>query len=53
MVGMGCPSAIQYNSNLVPTLTACGESEGSIVTLGTSERINNMIHFINSLLCDY
>jgi len=36
MVGMGRPSAMQYKNTLVSTLTVCGESGGSIVTLGAS-----------------
>ena len=36
MVGIGRPSAMQYKNTLVSTLTVCGESGGSIVTLGAS-----------------
>ena len=39
IVGIGNPSAMQYNSNLSPTLTACGDSEGSIAILGASTHI--------------
>jgi len=37
--GMGRPAAIQYRNTLVPTLTVCGESGGSIETLGASTKI--------------
>ena len=36
IVGIGSPSATQYNNNLLPTLTMYGDSAGSIVTLGAS-----------------
>ena len=40
IVGIGCPSAIQYKNNLVPTVTVCGESAGSSSTLGASVEKN-------------
>ena len=36
IVGIGNPSAVQYNINLSPTLTVYGDCTGSIVTLGAS-----------------
>lgn len=36
IVGMGNPSAMQYNINVVPTLTMCGEFGGLIEIMGAS-----------------
>ena len=47
--GMGCPSAIQFSSTILPTLTVCGESVGLMVILGASgKKKNNSLN--NSLL---
>ena len=36
ILGIGNPSALQYNNNLLPTLIISGDCEGSIVILGAS-----------------
>jgi len=46
IVGIGFPSALQYNSNLSPTLTVCGEFGGSIVILGASVFVQKL-SFLN------
>jgi len=48
MEGMGFPSAIQFSSKMVPTLTVCGESVGFMVILGASEK--TMISSLNNSL---
>ena len=35
-VGMGWPVAVQTRRNLVPTVTVCDDSGGSITTIGAS-----------------
>ena len=36
IVGIGNPSAMQYNNNVSPTFTVCDDCKGSIVILGAS-----------------